>query len=116
MTRNPRNPFAETGAASSVIALQEDLGLDFVGDSQLDITPFQRQMFEAEKAREAEAKEEKMEEARGGGGGGGRQMNSMNGQSPPGGSSELSQSETVRYINEDEGEDGGGGDTLSVID
>lgn len=111
MTRNPPNPFAETGAASSIIALSEDLGLDFVGDSQLDITPFQRQMFEAEKAREAEAKEEKMEQARNGdGGGGGRTPNSMNNQSPPA-SSGRGQSETVRYLNDGEGDE----DTLEVI-
>ena len=111
MTRNPPNPFAETGAASSIIALQDDLGLDFVGNDQLDITPFQRQMFEAEKAREAEAQEEKMEQARSGGDAG-RTPNSMNNQSPPGGSSGLSQSETIRYVNENEGDE----ETLSVID
>lgn len=109
---NQPNPFAEAGAASSVISLQEDLGLDFVGSSQSDITPFQRQMFEAEKARQAEAKQDQMEQARGGNEGGGRTPNSMNTQSPPG-DSDLSRSETVRYINESDGEDE---DTLSVID
>ena len=109
MTRNRPNPFAETGAASSILTLQEDLGLSFVGDSQLEITPFQRQMFEAEKARQAEAQEEKMSQARGGSS---RRKNSMNSQSPPA-SSGRSQSETVRYINN--GDDDGDDNTLSVI-
>lgn len=114
MTRIRPNPFAETGAASSIIALSDDLGLDFVGESQLDITPFQRQMFEAEKARQAEEQEERMEQAQSGGEGGGRTPNSMNNQSPPG-DSELSRSETVRYLNESD-EESGDEDTLSVID
>lgn len=106
---NQPNPFAETGAASSILALKEDLGADFVGtDSQLDLTPFQRQMFEAEKARQAEAQEEKMSQARGGSS---RRQNSMNSQSPPA-SSGKSRSETVRYINEGDDNDE---ETLSVI-
>lgn len=106
---NLPNPFAETGAASSILALKEDLGADFVGTgSQLNLTPFQRQMFEAEKARQAEAQEEKMSQARGGSS---RRQNSMNSQSPPA-SSGKSRSETVRYINEGDDNDE---ETLSVI-
>jgi sRNA-binding protein len=108
---NRPNPFAETGAASSILALKEDIQLDFVGESQLDITPFQRQMIEAEKARQAEQKKEQQEKARNaGGGGGGRTPNSMNSQSPAG--SSHSNSETVRYINENDGDES----ELSVID
>lgn len=90
--------------------MKEDLGLDFVGDSQMDITPFQRQVYEAEQARKARAKQEQMPNDMGGGGGG-RTPNSRNNQSP--GDSDLSRSETVRYVNESpDGDD----ETLTVTD
>ena len=119
--QNRQRNFAETGAASSVLALKEDLGLDFVGNDQLEITPFQRQVFEAEKSRQTREKEKKMEEARNGAGGagGGRTPNSLNNQSPPGAGAGNSsgQTETIRYVNEGDSTDSDDGtETLSVID
>lgn len=100
-----QNPFSETGGASSIIALQEDMGIGIVGDTQEEITPFQRQVFEAEKRRQAEEKEKRMEKAKGGSG---RKRNSA----PNAGGPTSSRSETVRYESEGERDD----DTLDVID
>lgn len=77
--------------------MQSEMGIGIIGDDQTEITPFQRQVFEAEKAREARAKEEKMNETKGGGAGG-RPRNSA------GGATE-SRSETVRYESNGERED-----------
>lgn len=72
------------------------MGLGIVGDDQTDITPFQRQVFEAEKARRAEEKEKKMEQSRSGG-----STPRKNGLSSSGGSGNGgSHSETVRYTND----------------
>lgn len=95
------------GGASSVVSLQEDMGIGIVGDTQEEITPFQRQVFEAEKARRAEKKQEKMNEAKGGGG---RKKNSA----PNAGGPTSSRSETVRY--ESDGDHSGDDDVLDVID
>lgn len=73
------------------------MGIGIVGDTQLDITPFQRQVFDAQKNLEAREKEKQMNQAQGGGG---RRKNQMAGQSPT-----ASRSETVRYNSEDKRED-----------
>ncbi len=93
------------GAASSIIGLQTEMGIGIVGEDQTEITPFQRQVFEAEEARKARKKEEKMNEAQGGGG---RKRNSAAGAGSP----TSSRSETVRYESSGEKDD----DTLDVID
>lgn len=82
------------------------MGIGIVGDTQEEITPFQRQVFEAEKVRQADAKEEKQNQARGGGG---RKRNSA----PNAGGPTSSRSETVRY--ESDG-DHGDNEVLEVID
>jgi len=97
--RRRQNPFAETGAASSIVGLQTEMGIGIIGDDQTQITPFQRQVFEAEKAREAREKEKAREEAQNGGSSGGRRKNGM------------SREETVRYESQGERED----DVLEVI-
>lgn len=98
------NPFAETGAAGSIIGLQEDMGIPIVGDTQGELIPFQRQMYEAQKKLEAEKKEEMQNQAKGGGG---RRRNQAAGAGGP----TASRSETVRY----KSEGGGDEDTLDVI-
>lgn len=79
------------------------MGIGIVGDNQCEITPFQRQVFDAQKSLEAKEKKKKMNEAQSGGG---RQRNQMAGQSPT-----ASRSETVRYNSEGERDD----DVLEVI-
>jgi hypothetical protein len=105
--QNRQNPFAETGAGSEFLGLQDDLGADFVGsDDQRELTPFQRQVYSATKRKEAEEKEKKREEMReqaGGSGGPSRPRNPRS--SGQAGSSGMNQEETVRYINEDENPD-----------
>lgn len=83
--------------------MQSEMGIGIVGEDQTTITPFQRQVFEAEEARKAEKKQEKMQDAKGGGG---RKRNSMSN-----GPTE-SRSETVRYESEGERDD----DVLEVIE
>lgn len=63
--------------------------------TQLDLTPFQRQVFEAEFARQAREQEKRREEMRPGtaSSGSGRTLNSRGSQTPE------SRSETVRYVN-----------------
>lgn len=68
------------------------MGIEVVGNDQTEITPLQRQVFDAEQARKAEKKQERMEQAQSGGAGGGRKKNQMAGNSPT-----SSRSETVRY-------------------
>ncbi|AAO61380.1 putative tail assembly chaperone protein [Halophage HF1] len=64
------------------------------------MTPFQRQIFEAEKVRESREQEKKMEAAQNGDlGGGGRTPNSAH-PSVGGGNGRRSRSETVRYVND----------------
>lgn len=87
--------------------MQSEMGIGIIGEDQTQIIPFQRQVFEAEKAREARAKEEKMQEAKGGSGG--RRKNSMSGSS---GGATGSRSETVRYESEEKRKDD---DTLEVF-
>jgi hypothetical protein len=102
-----RNPFAETGAANSFLANFEDFGMGFQGsESQLTMTPLQRQIIDAERTRRAEAQQERREEMMEGNGGGQqqqpqRQRNSRAG----GGGNSNRQSETVRYINKSENPD-----------
>lgn len=81
------------------------MGIGIIGDTQEEITPFQRQIFEAEKARQAEKKQEKMDQAKGGNG---RKRNSA----PNAGGPTSSRSETVRYESDGDGDD----ETLDVID
>lgn len=83
--------------------MQSEMGIGIIGDDQTQITPFQRQVFEAQKKLESEEKEKKVNQAQGGGG---RQKNQMAGQNPT-----ASRSETVRYNSEGERED----DVLEVI-
>lgn len=101
MLRAP-NPFAATGAANSFLANFEDLGMGFHGsDSQLTITPLQRQIIDAERERRAKAKQEQREEMQNGQGGDSqRPMNSR-----AGGGNTSNQSETVRYVNKSENPD-----------
>lgn len=75
------------------------MGIGIVGDDQTQITPFQRQVFEAEKLREAEEKERQREQARNGNG---RKKNQMAG---AGGKPTSSRSETIRYKNKRESGD-----------
>jgi hypothetical protein len=82
------------------------MGIGIVGDTQETITPFQRQVFEAEQSRRAEAKEEKLDQAQSGGGG--RRQNSMAGGTGP----TTSRSETIRYETDGERDDD---DVLEVI-
>jgi len=88
--------------------MQSEMGIGIIGDNQTEITPFQRQVFEAEKAREARAKEERMNEVQDGSAGGGRKRNAMGGS---GGGPTSSRSETVRYESEGERDD----EVLEVI-
>ena len=95
MQRRPRN-FVETGAANSIFGLADEIGAGFVGsDDQLQMIPFQRQVYEAMKAKEAEQKREQMN-----GGGGSQQptRNSLAG----GGAGSNRRTETVRYKPEGE--------------
>jgi hypothetical protein len=100
-----RNHFAETGAASSFKQQIEehscgytDLpGVDHLGQ----ITPFQRQVIDAANEKEAEEQERRQEEARKGNSGG-RPRNSR-AQGSEG--SDMSQEETVRYVNKQENPD-----------
>jgi hypothetical protein len=62
-----------------------------------DLTPYQGQVLDAARQAEAEAKEERMEEARNGSGGAGGQTPSTGSQT-----GKMEQEETVRYINESE--------------
>jgi hypothetical protein len=68
------------------------------------MTPFQRQIFEAEKVREHNAEQDRMQAAQNGKmGGGGRTPNPAHPKVPSGGGSpgsRHSQSETVRYVND----------------
>jgi hypothetical protein len=65
------------------------------------MTPFQRQIFEAEKVREHREQQKKMEAARSGNmGGGGRTPNAAHQNVPSSPGSRRSQSETVRYVND----------------
>lgn len=69
-------------------------------DSQLTLTPFQRQIIEAEENRRAEEQQQQMDAARAGEGGGQRPRNAR---ASTGGTGETNtQSETVRYINTNE--------------
>lgn len=86
--------------------MQTEMGIGIIGEDQTQITPFQRQVFEAEQARKAKAKEERMEEARGGDVGAGRQKNQM-----AGSGNTASSSETVRYESEGKVDD----DALDVF-
>lgn len=72
-------------------------------ESQLTLTPFQRQIIDAERTRRAEAKQEKQDEMMSGQQGGGQQPQRPQ-NSRAGGDSDR-QSETVRYINESENPD-----------
>ncbi|AGM10770.1 tail assembly chaperone [Halorubrum tailed phage 8] len=64
------------------------------------MTPFQRQVFEAEKVREHREQEKQMEAARSGQmGGGGRTPNAAHPSVPSSGNS-RSRRETVRYVND----------------
>ncbi|QIR31189.1 tail assembly chaperone [Halorubrum virus Serpecor1] len=64
------------------------------------MTPFQRQVFEAEKVREHREQEQQMEAARAGKmGGGGRTPNAAH-QSVSSAGNTRSRSETVRYVND----------------
>lgn len=93
-----RRSFVETGAANSIFGLADEIGAGFVGsDDQLQMTPFQRQTYEALKAKEAREQQEKMEQ---GGGGGGPTPNSLHGSG--GKKTSDMQGETVRYESEDE--------------
>jgi len=80
--------------------MQTEMGIGIIGEDQTQITPFQRQVFEAEQVRKAKAKQEQMEEARGGGVSSGRQRNQM-----AGSGNTSSTSETVRYESGGEAED-----------
>ncbi|QRD99649.1 putative tail assembly chaperone protein [Halorubrum virus VOLN27B] len=63
------------------------------------MTPFQRQVFEAEKVREHREQEKQMEAAQNGNlGGGGRTPNAAHPSVPSGNS--RSRRETVRYVND----------------
>ncbi|QIR31064.1 putative tail assembly chaperone protein [Halorubrum virus Hardycor2] len=65
------------------------------------MTPFQRQVFEAEKIRENREQEKKMEAAQNGYlGGGGRTPNAAHPSVGGGGRGRRSRSETVRYVND----------------
>lgn len=110
LTPRRRNPFAETGAASSFKRQIEDYSAGFTDlpgvDHLGEITPFQRQVLEFALAKEEEEKQKRQEEikqeAQGGGGhntppknpraGGGASSNTHN----------LGGEETVRYVNEQE--------------
>lgn len=100
------NPFAETGAASSFVFLLEDYDMGFHGsDSQLTLTPLQRQIIEAEKSRQAEQQEERMPDD-------GPSSNQPSPSRPlnskgsaGGGGNKTSQQETVRYVNTSENPD-----------
>ncbi|UBF22041.1 tail assembly chaperone [Halorubrum virus HRTV-15] len=98
--RTPRS-FADSGAAGIIFGLKSEVGAGFVGcDSQLEMTPFQRQVFEAEKVREHQEQERQMEAARGGNmGGGGRTPNAAH-PSVPSSGNKRSRRETVRYVND----------------
>lgn len=93
MTRRRQNPFVETGAASSIFSLADEIGAGFVGsDNQLELTPFQRQVFEAQKELEAKEQQERMPDEAGGG----RTPNSAHG-----GGGGRSQKETTRFVTKD---------------
>lgn len=62
-----------------------------------DLTPYQGQVLDAARQAEAEAKEERMEEARNGNSGTGGNAPSTSPQT-----GKMEQEETVRYINESE--------------
>ncbi|UBF21387.1 tail assembly chaperone [Halorubrum virus HRTV-21] len=99
-TQRTLRSFADSGAASVIFGLKSEIGAGFVGsDDQLELTPFQRQVFEAEKVREHREQEKKMEAAQNGNmGGGGRTPNAAH--PNVGGHGRRSRSETVRYVND----------------
>ena len=81
------------------------MGIGIVGDTQEDITPFQRQVFEAEKARQQREKQKQMDQMKSGNG---RSINQLNnsGQHP------HAETETVRFVNDG---DRSNDDTLEVF-
>lgn len=93
-TLRTQNPFVETGAANSIFALADELGAGFVGsDSQLKLTPFQKQVFNSYKVAQQEEQEARMEDAKGGGSSSSRPRNPRASSS----GDDHSMSETVRY-------------------
>lgn len=72
-------------------------------ESQLTMTPLQRQIIDAERTRRAEAQRERHEEMMGDTGGGQQQPQRPRNSRAGGGSNR--QSETVRYINKSENPD-----------
>ena len=85
------------------------MGIGIVGEDQTDITPFQRQVFEAEKIRQNREKEKKRQEVQNGSMGG-RRKNAAGGSSQ---SPTSSRSETIRY--ESEGTQSDDEDVLEVF-
>jgi len=93
------------GAASSLYDNLKEFDMGFRGtDDQRNLTPFQRQILDAERGRRAKKKKEQREKM--------RKEARPNGQTPSrptnsraGGSSGNSQEETVRYINKNENPD-----------
>ncbi len=74
-------------------------------DSQLSLTPFQRQVIDAERVRRSKQKQEQREEMMNQGQGGQQSQPPMNSRAGGSGGNTNKQSETVRYVNESENPD-----------
>lgn len=95
MRRQQRN-FAETGAASSIVALLEKgIGLGY--SSQAELVPIQKQVIAAELARQSKEQEEEMEQS--------RTSNQTPNAAARSHQSSLDETETVRYVNKSENPD-----------